>query len=98
MGPYLAGLIEGDGTISVHNVNSTAKKYSPMIIIVFKLADLPVANYLRDLTNCGKVYRKTNRGYVLWQIQDLVSVFTITKIVNGYMRTPKIEALHRVIT
>lgn len=69
-----------------------------MIIIVFKLADLPVANYLRDLTNCGKVYKKSNRGYVLWQIQDLVSVFTITQIVNGYMRTPKIEALHRVIT
>jgi len=98
LGPYLAGLIEGDGTIAVHNVNSTAKKYSPMIIIVFKLADLPVANYLRDLTNCGKVYRKSNRGYVLWQIRDLVGVFTITKIVNGYMRTPKIEALHRVIT
>lgn len=98
LGPYLAGLIEGDGTIAVHNIHSTAKKYAPMIIIVFKLADLPLANYLRNITNCGKVYIKSNRGYVLWQIQDIISVFTLTVIINGYMRTPKIEALHRVIT
>src|SRR5687767_15153792 len=65
IGPYLAGLIEGDGTIAVHNTNSSAKKYSPMIIVVFKKSDLPFANYLRDLTNCGKVYIKPNRGYVL---------------------------------
>lgn len=36
LGPYLAGLIEGDGTIAVHDIKSTSKKYSPMIIIVFK--------------------------------------------------------------
>lgn len=98
LAPYLAGLIEGDGTISVHNTDSTAKKYSPMIIIVFKKADLPLAYYLRDLTNCGTVYIKPSRGYVLWQIQDLVSVYTIISIINGYMRTPKIEALQRSIT
>jgi hypothetical protein len=42
-GPYLAGLIEGDGTIATHNTESKAKKYSPSIIIVFKKADLPLA-------------------------------------------------------
>jgi hypothetical protein len=97
LGSYLAGLIEGDGTFAVHATNSTAKKNSPMIIVVFKKADLPLAKYLRDLTNCGNVHIKPNRGYVLWQIQDLVSVFTIANIINGYMRTPKIEGLHRTI-
>jgi hypothetical protein len=97
IGPYLAGLIEGDGTFAVHNTNSTIKKYSPKIIIVFKKADLPLANYLRELTNCGRVFIKQDRGYVLWQIQDLVSVFTIITIINGFMRTPKIEAMHRTI-
>jgi hypothetical protein len=95
---YLAGLIEGDGTFAVHEQNSTAKKYAPMILIVFKSADLPLAKYLRDLTNCGRIEIKQNRGYVLWQISDLVGVFTIVTIINGYMRTPKVEALHRVIT
>jgi hypothetical protein len=98
LGPYLAGLIEGDGTFAIHDKESTAKKYAPMIIIVFKKSDFPFANFLRDLTNCGKVYDKPERGYILWQIQDIISVYTIIKIINGYMRTPKIEALDRTIT
>jgi len=32
---------------AVHNTNSTIKKYRPMIIIVFKKADLPLAKYLK---------------------------------------------------
>jgi hypothetical protein len=94
---YLAGLIEGDGTFALHNKNSTSKKYLPKIIIIFKLADLPLAEYLQQITQCGKVYKKSNRGYVLWQIQDIVSVFKISNLINGYMRTPKIEALHMTI-
>ena len=97
MGGYLAGLIEGDGTIAVHDKNSTATKYRPMIIIVFKKADLPLAEYLQKLTNCGVVQIKPDRGYVLWQISDIVGVYTIVNIINGYMRTPKIEALNRTI-
>jgi LAGLIDADG endonuclease len=98
LGPYLAGLIEGDGTFAIHDKESTAKKYAPMIIIVFKKSDFPFANYLRDLTNCGKVYNKPERGYIIWQIQDIISVYGIVKIINGYMRTPKIEALDRTIS
>lgn len=97
IGPYLAGLIEGDGTFAVHNPNSTTKKYSPKIIIAFKKADLPLANYLQDITKCGHVLIKPERGYVLWQIQDIVSIFTIVSIIIGFMRTPKIEALNLTI-
>jgi hypothetical protein len=97
IGPYLAGLIEGDGTIAVHNPNSTTKKYTPKIIIVFKKADLALANYLQNITKCGHVLIKPERGYVLWQIQDIVSIFTIVSIINGFMRTPKIEALNNTI-
>lgn len=97
LGSYLAGLIEGVGTFAVHNTNSTAKKYYPMIIVVFKKDDLPLAEYLKIITKCGNVYIKPDRGYVLWQIQDLVSIFNIIKIINGKMRTPKIEALGRTI-
>lgn len=97
LGSYLAGLIEGDGTFSIHDSNSTGKKFAPMIIIVFKKADLPLAKYLQELTTCGTVQIKADRGYVLWQIQDIVGVYTIVTIINGYMRTPKIEALGRNI-
>lgn len=95
IGPYLAGLIEGDGTIAVSKSNN---KYNPKIIVVFKKADLPLAKFLQNLTQCGQVLIKPERGYNLWQIQDIVSIFTIINIINGYMRTPKIEALNRAIT
>jgi hypothetical protein len=65
LGSYLAGLIEGDGTLAVHGTNSRARKYSPKIIIVFKKADLPLAKYLQTITNCGKIYIKLDRGYIL---------------------------------
>lgn len=94
---YLAGLIEGDGTIAVHSKDTTAKKYSPKIIIVFKEADLPLVEYLKNISNCGSILKKPNRGYILWQIQDIVEVFTIVNFINGYMRTPKIEALEITI-
>jgi len=98
LGSYLAGLTEGDGSIAVQEASSLAKKYSPKIIIVFKKADLPLASYLQTITNCGKIYVKASRGYILWQIQDLVSVFKFVNLINGNMRTPKIEALNRAIT
>lgn len=44
IGPYLAGLIEADGSIAVHDKQSKTKKYRPMIIIVFSLADKPLAD------------------------------------------------------
>jgi hypothetical protein len=94
---YLAGLIEGDGTFAIHSKESTAKKYSPHIIIVFKYSDLPVAQILRNISNCGIIYNKPNRGYILWEIQSIIEVYTIVNFINGFMRTPKIEALERSI-
>lgn len=97
LGSYLAGLIEGDGTFAVHNFNSKSKKYNPKIIIVFKKTDLPLANYLQNITGAGKILNKVSKGYILWQIQDIVSIFKIVNIINGYMRTPKIRVLNQLI-
>lgn len=97
LGSYLAGLIEGDGTFAVHNKDSISKSYSPKIIVCFKLSDLPLANYLQTITQCGIVYTKKDRGYVLWQISKIEDVYTIVTIINGHMRSPKIEALNRAI-
>lgn len=97
IGPYLAGLIEADGSIAVHDKDSNAKKYRPKIFVVFSSADEPLAKKLASITNAGAVYVKKNAGCVLWQIQKIEDVIKIINIINGYMRTPKIEALHRAI-
>lgn len=97
LGPYLAGLIEADGSFSIHDINSKAKKYSPKIIIVFNLDDKPLAEKLASITQVGKIYNRESLGCVLWSIQNSEDVIKIIHIINGYMRTPKIEALHRTI-
>lgn len=97
LGPYLAGLIEADGSLAVHDEKSKAKKYHPKILIVFHKDDKPLADRLCFITKAGTVYEKKDANYVLWQIQNAQDVIKIINIINGYMRTPKIEALHRAI-
>lgn len=97
LGAYLAGLVEADGSITVHDVNSNAKKYRPKILIVFSINDKPLADKLAFITKAGTVYAKLNAGHVIWHIQKTEDVIKIINIINGFMRTPKIEALHRAI-
>ena len=61
-GPYLAGLIEGDGTFAIKNPTNQSNHYNPHMIAVFKIADLELANFLCKLTGCGKVEVNTNRN------------------------------------
>ena len=97
LGSYLAGLIEADGSFAIHNENSKIKKYRPKILIVFSLPDKPLADKLIYLTKTGKLYTKPKQGCVIWQIQKTEDVIKIINLINGYMRTPKLEALDRAI-
>jgi hypothetical protein len=97
LGPYLAGLIEADGSFAIHNKDSKAKRYLPKILIVFSLNDSPLAEKLISITKVGKLYNKQRQGCVIWHIQNIEDVVKMINLINGYMRTPKIEALHRAI-
>ena len=98
IGPYLAGLIEGDGYIDVKNPNYKSKViYRPKIIIAFNFNDKPLAEKLSAQLKVGKVINREKTGHVLLQILAKEEVIKIINLINGYMRTPKIEALHRAI-
>jgi hypothetical protein len=97
IGSYLAGLIEGDGHIAVHDKNSKSKVYRPKIIIVFHINDRPLAERLSAVLKLGIVVSRSSAGHVLLQILAKEEVFKIINLINGHMRTPKIEALHRAI-
>lgn len=95
--PYLAGLIEGDGHIAVHDKNTNKKEYRPKIIIAFNVNDKPLAEKLSTELKVGKVIDRSSAGHVLLQILAKEEVLKIIHLINGHMRTPKIEALHRAI-
>ena len=98
LAPYLAGLIEGDGYIGVQDPNSNTKVVSrPKIIIAFNINDRPLAEKLCSELKVGKIIDREKAGHVLLQILAKEEVLKIINLINGYMRTPKIEALHRAI-
>ena len=93
----LAGLIEGDGYIGVHDKNYKSKQYRPKIIIAFNIKDKLLAEKLSAELKVGKVISKPKLGHVLLQIIAKEEVLKIINLINRYMRTSKIEALHRAI-
>jgi len=93
---YLAGLIDGNGLILDPNSN-TKVIYRPKIIIVFNMNDKPLAEKLSAELKVGMVINREKAGHVLLQILAKEEVLKIIHLINGYMRTPKIEALHRAI-
>lgn len=112
LGDYLAGLIEGDGTIVVPAElrNKQGKLQYPAIKIVFDVNDLPLAQKLIEILGNGTLNKPNPPGevqlvsppggkgnYYILLIQDLPTLFKVINLINGRMRTPKIEALHRLI-
>lgn len=98
LGPYLAGLIEGDGYIGVQDIDTQKKVvHRPKIIIAFNKHDKPLAEKISTKLNVGKVIDRSEAGHVLLQILAKDEVLKIINLINGHMRTPKIEALHRAI-
>lgn len=67
------------------------------IIIVFHINDRPLAERLSAVLKLGIVVSRSSAGHVLLQILAKEEVFKIINLINGHMRTPKIEALHRAI-
>jgi LAGLIDADG endonuclease len=65
LGPYLAGLIEANGSFAIHDKNSKSKKYLPKILIVFNLNDIPLVEKLILITKAGKLYKKEKQGCVI---------------------------------
>ncbi|KAG0890036.1 hypothetical protein G6F15_000132 (mitochondrion) [Rhizopus arrhizus] len=80
LGYYLAGLIEGDGTIIVPTKDKT-----------------PSAKKLQQVLGCGFIQKPKTGNYYLFEIQNIDGLFKLANLINGKMRTPKIEALHRLI-
>lgn len=96
---YLAGLIEGDGTLIVPKKERSPKGnlYYPSIQIVFDIRDFPLASMLQSKLNHGSISRKKGTNAYIFTINKFEGIIHIVNIINGYMRTPKIYALYRLI-
>jgi len=99
LGSYLAGLIEGDCSIIVPKTirNQKGNLLYPVVKITFVQKDAPLAVKIQEIIGGGKIVHPKNSNYIDLLFQDLNSIQKIAVLLNGNMRTPKIEALCRLI-
>lgn len=96
---YLAGLVEGDGTIVVptkEGPNKNKKNY-PSIQISFHLKDLPLVLIIQERLNSGSLNRIKGKNAYTYTINSLQGIETVCVLLNGFMRTPKIYDLWNLI-
>lgn len=99
---YLAGLFEGDGHISIlrgNNINK--KKFSKIRKIVlgitFNIKDLPFCEYIMNKIGYGWIRIKSKENACVLLIQTDEGLTTFVKIINGYLRSPKIYKFNLLI-
>ena len=96
---YIAGLIEGDGTIHVPKSERSSKEKLnyPSIQIVFHLKDLPLALLIQKELGHGSISRKKGLNAYKYTVNNIQGVLLLINLLNGKMKTNKIFALHRLI-
>ena len=95
----MAGLIEGDGSIivPVSTRNQKGKLLYPKVKITFVNKDAPLAIKIKQVLGAGSIEYPRNTKYLNILFQDVTTLQKIAVLINGKMRTPKIEALNRMI-
>lgn len=97
IGPYLAGLFEGDGHIILSKIIDSKGKISyPYIAITFVNKDLPLVNKFIELFG-GRLRFKNKENAIVWIISTHKELVNLIKLINGNLRTPKITQFNYLI-
>lgn len=96
LGPYLAGLFEGDGHIWIQKQKGT-KKHNPRFCITFGLKNEPLCNKFLDIIGSGFIRYKHSENACVLVVSPVVGLKKIVNLINGELRTPKIHQLHSLI-
>lgn len=96
---YLTGIIEGDGSIIVPKTDrsSKGKLNYPSIQIVFHLKDLPLALLIQKNLGYGSLIRKKGVNVYILCINDQKGILNLVNLLNGNMKTPKINSFYKLI-
>jgi len=96
LGPYLAGLFEGDGHIWLPK-NNTKKKHNPRFCITFALKNEPLAKKLLEMIGYGFIRYKPKNNACVLTVSPVKGLKNIIEYINGEFRTPKIVQLDNLI-
>ena len=96
---YLAGLIEGDGSIvvPVKRYSDKGRKRYPSIQICFHAKDFPLALTILQNLKHGSLAKKRGKNAYVLSVNNMSGIERVISLIRGKMRTPKVEALQRLI-
>jgi hypothetical protein len=93
---YLAGLFEGDGHIWISR-DLTKKKHNPRFCITFSLKNESLAKKLLNIIEYGHIAYKPKDNACVLTVSPVKGLKIIVKLLNGELRTPKINQLYLLI-
>jgi LAGLIDADG endonuclease len=93
---YLAGLFEGDGHIWLPNIN-WKKKHNPKFCITFALKNEPLAKKILEIIEYGHIRYKQKENACVLIVSPVKGLKKIILLINGELRTPKVNQLHKLI-
>lgn len=100
LGYYLAGLLEGDGHISIpalfKNSQST-RVFNPRIIFTSHISNLGLYSFIHsELGNIGR-FQITGTNTLRYIIGDLKGIQILINLMHGKLRTPKNKTFNNLI-
>lgn len=97
--PYLAGLVEGGGSIIVPSseISQKGKLNYPSIQIVFQNKDFPLITKLCEIIGHGSIHKKKRSAAYIYTINSSEGIVYFVNLVNGYFRGPKYNQLVKLI-
>jgi hypothetical protein len=96
---YLAGLIEGDGTIIVPQTERSpkGKLNYPSIQIQFDSRDLALALVIQNTLGLGSICKYKGSNSYRLTVNSFKGLIIMVKLLNGKFKTVKIHDLHLLI-
>lgn len=99
LGHYLAGLLEGDGHISLPSLGSTIlnRVLNPRIVFTSHKNNLGMYTFLQsELGNIGR-FQASSTNVIRYIIGDMKSIIYIINLIHGKLRTPKNKRFNDLI-
>lgn len=98
LGPYLAGLFEGDGHIQISRGKKPQNVRSILLGITFNLKDLVLCEHFKSyLENGTRIRIKEKDNACVLIINNKKGLIKFVGLVNGYLRSPKLYKFNQMI-
>jgi LAGLIDADG endonuclease/Cytochrome c oxidase subunit III len=99
LGYYLAGLLEGDGHISLPFLGNTIlnRVLNPRIVFTSHINNLELYVYIQSVLGGIGRFQKVNNNIIRYIIGDVKGITLFINTVHNKLRTPKIESFNQLI-